>query len=234
MAKGPVSSEGCPEDSVLVYTLYIVSTYTYIVCVWRAESVRYERSHKVTVLSSPLLLVTPELPKALTLSYASLKPRNIYIPHIKTSVSWRMRCCSVIRLRGEEHCDCSSGSQRCSNTLLWFVSRGLRIHLWTFFFSGIWPFALWSVTGRVPQLQCTRLGLYKYSVSSCFVSLKLITCCFTWCLPRLFLEESANNVTFSPASGCSGLYRLWSLPLQSWLIPPTVMRNPRLTSYYLL
>lgn len=149
-----------------------------------------------------------------------------------------MSCCSIVRLPGEERHDrASSSSQRCSDSLLWFESRGLWIHLWVLFFQGfvhllceLYP----SGVGRVPQLKCTRLGLLTPSILCRFVSLKPVTCYFTWCLPRLFLEESANNATFSPALGCSGSYRLSSLPLQSWLIPPAVMKNPHLSSHNLV
>lgn len=54
------------------------------VCVYKEpscalrSSVWCKRSHQVMAVSLPLLLVIHELPKALTLSYASLKPRNMY------------------------------------------------------------------------------------------------------------------------------------------------------------
>lgn len=61
----------------IVYTACSVCVYKEPSCALRS-SVWCKRSHQVMAVSLPLLLVIHELPKALTLSYASLKPRNMY------------------------------------------------------------------------------------------------------------------------------------------------------------
>lgn len=108
-----------------------------------------------------------------------------------------------------------------------------------FFLPWICSLALWSV--NVWCSQHHRAEFRSLTAQGCDSSHKVF-CVFLFCFfkiryqlfymmpPRLFLEESAANISCSPASGCLGLYRFSSLPLQSWLIPPTVVKSPNLFS----